>query len=100
MFLKGFLIGLIIFLANFAVSNMILRSQLKKRPDTGASNVAGIVIYLISFFLRFAIIGVLVYLFLKLGWGSVPGLMIGFTAALVIFTIWKVNSGNPRSNKL
>jgi hypothetical protein len=92
LFIKGLIYGLIVSFANFAVSYINLSSLIKKKST--------ILAYFLLFLLRFAVIGVLVYIFLKFRWGSVLGLMVGFTAALLIFTAWRVNSGNTGSNKL
>jgi hypothetical protein len=106
-FIKGLIYGLIVSFANFAVSYINLSSLVKKRPASSAgkpayngSGTSSVIFYLLSFLIRFVIIGVLVYIFLKFKWGSILGLITGFTAALIIFTAWRLNSGNTGGDKL
>jgi hypothetical protein len=94
LFVKGLIYGLIASFANFALSYINLNWFKGKAPGSA------IALYLISFLARFAVIGIFVYLFLKYRWGSVLGLMVGFTVALFFFTIWRIYSGNTRSSKL
>ncbi len=93
--LISILYGLFVNLLNYAVFYITIKKLMK-----GRSGAAAGLIYFLSLLVRYAIIGILVYVFIKHRPGDSVGLIIGFTAGLLVFTIWRKNALSSGSDNI
>lgn len=67
------------------LNTLLLRLTMKRL--VGKARGFSVATFLVSFVLRYAILGVLAWLFLTRGWGSPIGLLAGITAGLLAFMV-------------
>jgi hypothetical protein len=95
LFAKGLACGLLATGGNFALLYWATRAMLRKQ-----SRAAQILIPLM-YIARYAVLGGIVFLFLRFRLGSVLGLLVGVTIGIAGFLIWQVSDARTRrSNNL
>ena len=90
MFLKGLACGLLATAGNFALLYWATRGMLRKQ-----SRAAQVIIPL-TYLARYAVLGGIVYLFLRFRLGSTWGLLTGVTLGIAGFLIWQVAVAHSR----
>lgn len=81
MFAKGLIYGLVIIALNFLILFLTIKYFLTKTKKFVSFT------FFLFYLLRYAILGVLVYAFLKHRWGSPLGLLAGISIGLLVFMI-------------
>lgn len=81
MFAKGLIYGVLI-----SVLNSVLLYLTMKYVVLKTKKLVSLTFFLF-FLLRYAILGTLIYVFLKSGWGSPVGLLAGISIGLIVFTL-------------
>jgi hypothetical protein len=95
LFAKGLACGLLATGGNFALLYWATRAMLRKQ-----SRAAQILIPL-TYVARYAVLGGIVFLFLRFRLGSIWGLLVGVTIGIAGFLIWQViDARNRPSDKL
>ena len=90
MFLKGLACGLLATAGNFALLYWATRGMLRKQ-----SRAAQFLIPL-TYLARYAVLGGVIFLFLRFRFGSIWGLLTGVTIGIAGFLIWQVIVAHTR----
>jgi hypothetical protein len=86
LFAKGLVYGTLVGCLNMLLLYLILKHMVAKTKRFAAFA------FVLSFVVRYAILGALVYVFLRFGWGSPLGLLVGLSVGLVISVVWRTKS--------
>jgi len=94
LFAKGVIYGALVGCLNLLLLYFVLKHMMFKTKKFAA------VAFAASFAGRYAILGALVYFFLKFKWGSPLGLLVGLAVGLVISVVWRTrgNDGTTGSS--
>ncbi len=90
MFLKGLACGLLATAGNFALLYWVTRSMLRRQSRTAQ------VFMPFTYLVRYAVLGGIIYLFLRYRFGSIWGLLTGVTLGIAGFLIWQVIVAHAR----
>jgi len=91
LFAKGLIYGALVGCLNLFLLYFVLKHMTIKTRRFAAFA------FLLSFAVRYVILGALVYIFLKFGWGSSLGLLVGLSVGLVISVVWRTKSNDGAS---
>ncbi|MFZ1946492.1 MAG: ATP synthase subunit I [bacterium] len=79
MFIKGLIYGILVIALNALLLYLTIRHFLRSLKKFTA------LAFFLFYLLRYAVLGLLVYLFLVNRWGSPLGLLVGITVGLIAF---------------